>query len=196
MSAQAPLKERIEDESAKGSGNEESANGSASHEESAKGAANDESAKGASKEESANGSSSEESTKGSGVNKGTKDPDSQESSSFAIEDERSRTGFYRYENPETKWDDEDEDEHTLSGPPNTTTIDGNASSSVDMHAEKSNNGSHAGKDEMNPNSAESQVQKEVECSDATPETAEKFNVFLKDKLQERQHELALGSQFP
>jgi hypothetical protein len=36
MSAQAPLKERIEDESAKGSGNEESANGSANN-ESAKG---------------------------------------------------------------------------------------------------------------------------------------------------------------
>jgi hypothetical protein len=44
MSAQAPLKERIEDESDKGSGNEESANGSAK-EESAKGAGNDESTK-------------------------------------------------------------------------------------------------------------------------------------------------------
>jgi hypothetical protein len=45
MSAQTPLKERIEDESAKGSGNQEGNNNSA-NDESAKGAANDESAKG------------------------------------------------------------------------------------------------------------------------------------------------------
>jgi hypothetical protein len=52
MSAQAPLKERIEDESAKGAGNDESTNGSA-NEENAKGSGNDESAKGSGNEESA-----------------------------------------------------------------------------------------------------------------------------------------------
>jgi hypothetical protein len=52
MSAQAPLKERIEEESANGAGNEESANGSA-NEESAKGSGNEESAKGSGNKESA-----------------------------------------------------------------------------------------------------------------------------------------------
>jgi hypothetical protein len=79
MSAQAPLKERIELESAKGAGNEESANGS-TNDESAKGAGNDESAKGVGNEGRANGSSDEESIKGSSVNEGAKDPNSQESS--------------------------------------------------------------------------------------------------------------------
>ncbi len=45
MSAQAPLKERIEDESVKGSGSKESTNGPAK-DESAKGAGKDESDKG------------------------------------------------------------------------------------------------------------------------------------------------------
>jgi hypothetical protein len=59
MSAQAPLKERIEDKSAKGAGDKESAKGAA-NEESAKGAGNDESAKGAANEESAEGSGNDD----------------------------------------------------------------------------------------------------------------------------------------
>jgi hypothetical protein len=63
MSAQAPLKERIEDKSAKGSGNQEGNNGSA-NEESAKGAGNEDSAKGANKEDSAKGAANNEIDKG------------------------------------------------------------------------------------------------------------------------------------
>jgi hypothetical protein len=54
MSAQAPLKERTEEESSKGSGNEEST----------KGSGNEESTKGSGNEESTKGSANEESTKG------------------------------------------------------------------------------------------------------------------------------------
>jgi hypothetical protein len=64
MSAQAPLKERIEDESDKGSGNQEGNK----DDESGKGAANDEGAKGAGNEESAKGATNNESDKGSGNN--------------------------------------------------------------------------------------------------------------------------------
>jgi hypothetical protein len=104
MSAQAPLKERIEDESAKGSGNQESAKSSA-NEESVKGAANEESAKGAGKDEGAKGAANKESAKGSGnndiahdaaptneepnTNEGVKDH-SQESSSVSIADKNAK----------------------------------------------------------------------------------------------------------
>ena len=42
---------------------------------------------------------------------------------------------------------------------------------------------------MEPNPDESTMQKEAERSDAIPKPSEKFKVFLKDKLQERQHAL-------
>jgi hypothetical protein len=67
MSAQAPLKERIEYESAKGSDHQEGNNGSA-NDDCAKGAANDEDAKGAGNEESAKGAANKESDKGSDNN--------------------------------------------------------------------------------------------------------------------------------
>jgi hypothetical protein len=101
MSAQAPLKERIEEESAKGSGNQESAKSSA-NQESTKGAAN---AKGAGNDESAKGAVNEESAKGSGnnniahgaaptreepnTNEGVEDH-SQESSSASIADKNAK----------------------------------------------------------------------------------------------------------
>jgi hypothetical protein len=65
MSAQAPIKEWIEDRSAKGATNNESANGAANN-ESANGATNDESANGATNDESANGANNNESNEGSG----------------------------------------------------------------------------------------------------------------------------------
>jgi hypothetical protein len=77
MSAQAPLKERIEDKSAKGAGNEESANG-AGNEESAKGAANNEIDKGTAPDR-------EEPI----TNKSDKDH-SQESSSVSIADKNAK----------------------------------------------------------------------------------------------------------
>jgi hypothetical protein len=89
-----------------------------------------------------------------------------------------------------KWgDQEDEDIRTAPLWNYNTTTEENASSSPAMSAERSNNGAHSGKDEKDPNSAESQLQKEVDRPEATPETAEKFQVFLKEKLQERQHAL-------
>ncbi len=90
-----------------------------------------------------------------------------------------------------KWGDED-DEDMQSAPLwnyNATTED-NASSSAAMSAEKSNNASPSGKDEKDPNSAESKLQKGVNRSDATPEAVEKFKEFLKGKLQERRHPLS------
>jgi hypothetical protein len=103
MSVQTPLKERIEDESAKGSGNEESNNGSA-NDECAKGAGNEESAKGAANDESAKGAGNNESAKCAGkdiahdaaltreepiINEGVKDP-SQKSSSASITDKNAK----------------------------------------------------------------------------------------------------------
>jgi hypothetical protein len=64
MSAHAPLKERIEDRSAKGATNNGSAKG-ATYDESVKGATNDESANGASSDESAKGANNNESNEGS-----------------------------------------------------------------------------------------------------------------------------------
>ncbi len=104
MSTQAPLKERIEDERAKSSGNQEGNNGSG-NEESAKGAGDEESAKGACNDKSAKGAANNESDKGSGHsdiahdaaptrekpinNEGVKDH-SQESSSASTADKNAK----------------------------------------------------------------------------------------------------------
>ncbi len=62
MSAQAPLKERIKEESAKGSG----------------------------KEEGANGSSNKESTNGSSTTEGVKDPSTQASNDASVADKNAK----------------------------------------------------------------------------------------------------------
>jgi hypothetical protein len=90
-----------------------------------------------------------------------------------------------------KWGDQDDEEDMQNAPLwnyNATTEE-NASSSAAASAEKSKKGSPAGKDEIDPNFAESLMQIEADLSDATPKSAEKFKVFLKDKLRERQHTL-------
>ncbi len=90
-----------------------------------------------------------------------------------------------------KWGDLDDEEDMQNAPLwnyNATTEE-NASSSAATPAEKSNNGTPSEKEEMDPKPDESPVQKEADHSDATSGTSEKFKVFLKDKLQERQHTL-------
>ena len=87
-----------------------------------------------------------------------------------------------------KWGDQDDEEFPIAPLWNYGALnEENASSSAATPAEKSNNGTPSGKDEIDPNTAESPVQKEADRSGATPETSERFKVFLKDKLQERQH---------
>jgi hypothetical protein len=90
-----------------------------------------------------------------------------------------------------KWGDlEDEEEVQIAPLWNyNATSEENASSSAATPAEKSNNGTPSGKEEMEPNPAESTIQNEADPSNATPKSPEKFKVFLKDKLRERQHTL-------
>jgi hypothetical protein len=104
MSAQALIKEWIEDRSAKGATNDECTKG-ATNDESAKGATSEESAKGVSSDESAKGANNIESNEGSGnkdnahnaapameepiTNEGVKDS-SQESSNASIADKNAK----------------------------------------------------------------------------------------------------------
>jgi hypothetical protein len=89
-----------------------------------------------------------------------------------------------------KWGDQDDEEIPSAQRWNyNATNEENASSSAATPAEKSKDGSPSGKDEIDPNAAESLMRKEADRSVVTPEAAEKFKVFLKDKLQERQHAL-------
>jgi hypothetical protein len=89
-----------------------------------------------------------------------------------------------------KWGDL-EDEETPSAPlwNYNATNEENASSSAVASSEKSKKGNPSVKDGIDPNFSESLIQKEADPSDATPKSSEKFKVFLKDKLQERQHAL-------
>jgi hypothetical protein len=103
-----------------------------------------------------------------------------------------------------KWGDQEDEDVQIAPLWNyNATAEENASSSPAMFAERSNNGSHSGKDGRDPSSAEALVPNEADRSDAslspnlqavtsklTPETAEKFKAFLKNKLQERQHVLS------
>ncbi len=90
-----------------------------------------------------------------------------------------------------KWGDLDDEEDMQNAPLwnyNATTEE-NASSSAVASAEKSKKGTPSVKDGIDPNFSESLIQKEADPSDAIPKSSEKFKVFLKDKLQERQHTL-------
>jgi hypothetical protein len=144
---------------------------------------------------------SQENTNGSSTIEGVKDP-SQESSSASIIDknakvlpaQKSAKAVFFEENAKgspPKWgnDDDEEMQNAHLWNYNAASKD-NASPSAAMSAEKSNNGSPSGKDEKDPNSAESQLLKGVNSFDATPEAAGNFKAFLKDKLQERQHLLS------
>jgi hypothetical protein len=200
MSAQASLKERIENKSAKSSGDQEGNKGSA-NEESAKGAGNEESTKGAGYEESAKDVSKEESAKGTANNeidkgatpdreepitsKSDKDHSQESSSSASIADKKAKamTDLMWQEHPSmqaqksaktvffeenakgslSKWGDQEEEDMQSAPLWNyNATTEENASSSAAMSAEKSKNGSLSGKDEKDPNSAESQMQKEAD----------------------------------
>ena len=88
-----------------------------------------------------------------------------------------------------------EDEEIQSAPlwNYNATNEENASSSAATPAEKSNNGTPSRKEETEPNPDESTIQNEADPSDATPKSSEKFKVFLKDKLREKQHTLAISA---
>ena len=233
MSEQAPLKEWIEERSAKGAANEESAKG-ASGNESNEGSVNKDNEHNAapalekaitnekvkdSSKESSNASIADKNAKAMAEAMWKEHPSSQ--ASFALSSaeqqrhdaytllwkdhhdkqrQKSATTAFFEENAKgssPKWGDL-EDEEIQSAPLwnyNATTED-NASSSAATPAEKSNNGTPSGKEEIEPNPAKSTTQNEADTPDATPKSSEKFKAFLKDKLQERQHALLPSASNP